>query len=85
MASDLRELLAQEVGKSGRDIQHAIIERIVQKALAGDLKAVNVILDILGERAPTKQQVNGVVDIAEALKRARERIQAAERERGRPL
>jgi len=72
-ATDLRDKLAKAVKNSDVDRQDALIEGMLKRAERGDRHAIALIADILGERAPVKSQVDGTLNIADVIKRARER------------
>ena len=55
--ADLRELLAETVGKKGHDRQSLLLAALVKMAGKGNIRAIQTLLDILPERTPTKSAI----------------------------
>lgn len=69
-----RELLKEQLTE--KDIRQ-INERLIAMAKHGNLKAYELIRDMLGEKPADKLEITGSINIADTLKAARERARAA--------
>lgn len=67
---DLRKILAEPSSEKRKDRQKKLMEQLVEAAEGGDLKAYDLLMDILpGERAPkqTETEHSGKVTLMELL------------------